>query len=203
MQSKWVAEQLIRQAQERGIPCSIYRPGLITGHSQTGITNTQDLASRLVKGSYQLGLYPDRNREVNIVPVDYVSRAIVYLSQQPETFGQVFHLANPQPTQLNDVVSWAGTVGAALQEVPYQVWQAALIEQVKQGMKNDLLPLLPLFSGDSPEQIEQQVDCQNAVRYLANSGIVCPIVDASLVEIYVAYLIGSGFLEPFPAVAAS
>ncbi|HEX9922937.1 MAG TPA: thioester reductase domain-containing protein, partial [Anaerolineae bacterium] len=199
MQSKWVAEELVWQAQERGIPCSIYRPGLISGHSQTGITNTQDLTSRLVKGSYQLGLYPDRNRALNIVPVDYVSRAIVHLSRQPGIWGQVFHLTNPQPTPLKDLVHWAGSLGATLQEASYREWRTALIDQVEQGIENELLPLLPFFSSDSPQQIEQQVDCQNTLRYLAGSDIVCPPMTPSLIETYVAYLIDSGFLELSPA----
>ncbi|HRQ23037.1 MAG TPA: thioester reductase domain-containing protein, partial [Anaerolineales bacterium] len=32
-QSKWVAEKLVMQAGERGIPYAIYRPGLVSGHS--------------------------------------------------------------------------------------------------------------------------------------------------------------------------
>jgi len=195
MQSKWVAEQLVRQAQTRGLPCSIYRPGLISGHSQTGVTNHQDLTSRLVKGSYQLGLYPDRNREVNIVPVDYVSRAIVHLSQQPESWGKVFHLTNPQPTPLNKVITWAGLVGAALQEAPFRAWRVALIEQWQRGVENDLLPLLPFFSSDRPEQVEQPVECHNTLHYLAGSGIACPPVDAGLVKTYVDYMVASGFLD--------
>ena len=35
-QSKWVAEKLVRQAGERGIPHAIYRPGLVSGHSISG-----------------------------------------------------------------------------------------------------------------------------------------------------------------------
>jgi len=79
--------------------------------------------------------------------------------------------------------------------VPYQTWRAALIDRFQQGIKNDLLPLLPLFSGDRPEQLEQPVDCGNTLRYLTGSNIVCPPVDADLVGVYVAYLINSGFLE--------
>jgi thioester reductase-like protein len=201
MQSKWVAEQFIRQAQERGLPCAIYRPGLISGHSQTGVTNHQDLTSRLVKGSFQLGMYPDRNREFNIVPVDYVSRAIVYLSQQPNASGQTFHLTNPQPAQLNEVVNWAGSVGHALQEAPYQTWRAALIDQFQRGLKNDLLPMLPFFSSDRPEQMEQQVDCRNTLEYLTGSGIACPPIDSDLIKIYVEYMMASGFLDGLVASA--
>jgi thioester reductase-like protein len=46
-QSKWVAEQLIRTAGERGCPVVIYRLGTVTGHSKTGAWNTEDFQFRL------------------------------------------------------------------------------------------------------------------------------------------------------------
>lgn len=57
-QSKWVAEQLVRLAGGRGVPVSIFRPGYIIGHSETGVTNVDDYLVRLVKGCIQLGRAP-------------------------------------------------------------------------------------------------------------------------------------------------
>jgi nucleoside-diphosphate-sugar epimerase len=48
-QSKWVAEQLVVQARQVGIPVAIYRPGRLTGHSQTGASNANDLLDNLVR----------------------------------------------------------------------------------------------------------------------------------------------------------
>ncbi|MGC1396002.1 MAG: thioester reductase domain-containing protein, partial [Coleofasciculaceae cyanobacterium] len=45
-QTKWVGEKLVMAANARGIPASIYRPGMITGHSQTGASQTNDLIGR-------------------------------------------------------------------------------------------------------------------------------------------------------------
>jgi hypothetical protein len=57
--------------------------------------------------------------------------------------------------------------------------------------------MLPFFSSDRPEQVEQQVDCRNTLQYLADSGIACPPLDANLVKTYVDYMLDSGFLEGF------
>ncbi|MEL6131229.1 MAG: non-ribosomal peptide synthetase, partial [Cyanobacteria bacterium J06628_4] len=58
-QTKWVAEKLILDARDQGIPITVFRPGVIMGSSQTGATNPNDFLSRSVKGCIQLGYYPD------------------------------------------------------------------------------------------------------------------------------------------------
>jgi thioester reductase-like protein len=194
IQTKWVAEQLIRQAHERGIPCSIYRPGIITGDSRTGATNTVDLASRLVKGSYQLAMVPDQNMSINIVPVDYVSRGIAHLSARQDAPGQVFHLTNPQSTPLNNLLNWTDTA-KHLREVSYKEWRDVLIQQAAMNIENDLLPLLPLFPPDSPEQVIQKVDCKRTAEILSNAGVECPPFDERLAGTYYRYLSESGFLN--------
>jgi len=54
-QSKWVAEKLMMTARSRGIPVCIYRLGMITGHSQTGVSQTDDMMCRMIKGFIELG----------------------------------------------------------------------------------------------------------------------------------------------------
>lgn len=93
-QSKWVAEQLVRIAGERGIPVSIYRPSTIVGHSKTGVWNTGDFLCRMIQGCLQIGEVPEEENTFDLVPVDYVSRAVVYLASLPDSPGQVFHLNN-------------------------------------------------------------------------------------------------------------
>lgn len=57
-QTKWAAEMLVCEARKRGMPVKIYRPGTISGHSQTGSTNTYDLLNALIVESLQLGCAP-------------------------------------------------------------------------------------------------------------------------------------------------
>jgi myxalamid-type nonribosomal peptide synthetase MxaA len=94
-QSKWVAERLVMAAMERGIPAAIYRPGLISGASESGAWNTEDIMSTLTRVCLAVGAVPALDVMVDVVPVDYVSRAIVHLSQQPDIVGR--HLPPRQP----------------------------------------------------------------------------------------------------------
>ena len=73
-QSKWVAERLLMAAASRGLAAVIIRPGYVVGDSKTAVTNTDDFLFRLIKGSAQLGLIPDMNNTINMVPVDHVAR---------------------------------------------------------------------------------------------------------------------------------
>ena len=104
-QSKWVAEKLVTMARSRGIPVSIYRPALITGHSQTGVWNTDDVLCRAIKSSIELGAAPDAEAKLNMIPVDYVSKAVVHLSRRGNALGRVFHLAHSRPVFWRELVA--------------------------------------------------------------------------------------------------
>src|SRR5439155_6567999 len=98
IESKWVAEKLVMEARSRGIPVSIYRPATVAGHSQTGVFNTNDFVLRVLKGCIELKQAPEIHLPMYIAPVDYVSKAIVLLSLQPQLLGKAFNLIPSQPT---------------------------------------------------------------------------------------------------------
>jgi amino acid adenylation domain-containing protein/thioester reductase-like protein len=212
-QTKWVAERLINLAKERGIPVAVYRPGRITGHSQTGAGSTDDFFYRMLKGCIQLGSVPDAELPVDMVPVDYVARAIVFLSTQPASLGKAFHLTNPAPIAISDLVAWIRSFGYTLEQLPYETWQARLLNNAGQSDENALYPLLATFASASaggetgPQQapVVPHFDCQNTVNGLRHSNIACPPVDTTLLNTYFTYFIRSGFLsapEPEKAVGS-
>lgn len=199
VQSKWVAEQLVRQVGERGLPVCIYRLARIAGHSQTGFSNSSDFLNLAIKGCIQLGKVPFLDdTEENITPVDYVSRAIVHLSQQPQLLGKTFHLINPQPLLLSDLVQWIRFLGYPLAQVSYTQWRTELSHQ----SENVLYPLLSLFPQEHhednlPQMVTvPQFDGQKTFEALANSELVCPSANAELFHLYFSHFWQSGFLEP-------
>ena len=79
--SKCVAEALVREAGERGLPVTIVRPSLVTGDaSRGGRSNVDDLTSRFIAGCIRMGAAPDLDWRMDCVPVDDASRAIVRLA---------------------------------------------------------------------------------------------------------------------------
>ncbi|MCS6806445.1 MAG: amino acid adenylation domain-containing protein [Blastocatellia bacterium] len=215
-QSKWVAEKLVTLARQRGLPVTIYRPGRVTGHSQTGVWNHSDLLCQIIKGWIQLQSVPDREiqHQLDLTPVDYVSRAIVYLSRQPEAVGQSFHLLNPEPMPVQMLVEWMRTYGYRLRVVPTEQWQreiaelAATLAQALIGSSTAMImgaahfDKLRLTEGlFTPARVI--IDQQRARAGLAGSSIVCPPADEKLLQVYFQYLIDSGFLEVPPALSAN
>jgi amino acid adenylation domain-containing protein/thioester reductase-like protein len=198
-QSKWVAEQLVIQAKDRGLPVSIYRLGRIAGHSQTGAGNVDDLMSRMIKGCIQLGYVPDRQTVLDITPIDYVSQAIAHLSQQPQSTGKTFHLLNPQPTAWQTLTTWLQNSGYPLQSIPYDEWRAVLLQTTDRTLENALAPLVGLFSAQStdaqPCKIQELlVDCQQTLRALGDSAIACPAIDRDVLNRYLTFWIAQEFL---------
>ena len=196
VQTKWVGEQLVWEAAKRGLPITIYRPSRISGHSQTGVSSFDDLLSRLVKGCIRLQSFPNWNGfSENLVPVDYVSRAIVCLSQQNSLFGKAFHLINPQSVPFREIFEWVRSLGYSLEEIDYTDWRSKLIED----MENPLYPYLPNFP-ESPSNTTNttnliEYDCRNVVDGLKGSGIKLPEVNQDLFKTYLCYFKESGFLE--------
>ena len=106
-QTKWVAEHLVRcWPASAGMPVAIYRPGLVSGDSRSGSWNNADMMSTLGRASLLVGAVPALDVQVDLVPVDFVSRAIVHLSQRPDSLGQRFHLNNPRPMPFRAVLYW-------------------------------------------------------------------------------------------------
>jgi amino acid adenylation domain-containing protein/thioester reductase-like protein len=199
-QSKWVAEKLVMMARERGIPVSIYRPGRISGHSETGACNANDFLYRAIIGCIELGSAPEGDIKFNIAPADYVSRAIVHLSRQPASLGKAFHLVNPRPLHLSELVSWIRSLGYPLQQVNYDSWREELLAIAASSPDHPIYPLVPLFPGrvsrsPAPNSTAPQFDCQNTLAGLAGTSIICPPADTKLLRTYFSYLMQSGFLD--------
>ncbi|BAY48981.1 nonribosomal protein synthetase [Scytonema sp. HK-05] len=200
VQTKWLAERLIRIAADRGVPICIYRPSRISGHSQTGVFNQNDFLYKLIIGCSQLGTAPDRDIRENIIPVDYVSKAIVHLSKQEKSLGKAFHLTNPQLLHSNMLIDQFRLLGYAIEQISYEQWRAKLLDITKGSVEHPLYPLVPFFPSSNFEEKTSnsgilQFDCQNTLDGIAGTSIVCPPVDNQLLSTYFSYLKKKGFFD--------
>ncbi len=206
IQSKWVAEKLVWIAKSRGIPITVIRSGFLMGHPHTGVTNTDDYVSRLIKGCIQLGSFPDLvNQKQDLITVDYASKAIIQISIRKESLGKAFHIVplasqNIDLTRLFDLIS---SCGYQLKKVSYEQWTNDLINQGRYSQENPLFPLIPMLTekvhqGLTAWQLYQNtpdLDCRNTLEAIADTSISNPSMDTELISKYLAYFQTSGFLN--------
>jgi NAD(P)-dependent dehydrogenase (short-subunit alcohol dehydrogenase family) len=95
------------------IPWRIYRPGIVVGHSETGVIDKidgpyyffkliQKMRKMIPSWMPTLGLEGGR---INIVPVDFVVNATIYIAHKPKLDGQCFHLTDPKPKRIGEVLN--------------------------------------------------------------------------------------------------
>ncbi|HLF73749.1 MAG TPA: SDR family oxidoreductase, partial [Anaerolineales bacterium] len=174
----------------------IYRPGLVTGHSLTGASNTDDMLSNLTRACLLLGSVPDLDVMVDIVPVDYVSAAIVHLSGDPKNLGKVYHLGNPHPLHLSRMVDWLIGQGFQAQRVSFENWRMELFRQAADMPVDGWQPYLPLIEEVEESQIFMpKFDYSNTLAGLDGSDIHCPPVDLDLLAVYIAFFNRQGFFD--------
>ncbi len=198
-QSKWVAEQLVNIAASRGLPVSIYRLATVTGHSNTGVWNTDDFLCRMIRGCIDLGEAPARQINFNIVPVDYASKAIVNLSRKPHVIGKAFHVSNKRSVSSANLVEWVNALGYSVQQQSYAKWREKVVIKAGQSTHHPLYPLLSTFPPDTMEEdftfdAREQYSCTKTEQALIGSGIQCPSVDRALLKTYLSYLQKNNFL---------
>ena len=203
-QTKWVSEKLVMSAHSRGIPICIYRPGMLTGHSKTGVVQTNDLMCRIIKGIVQLGAAPKLDQRVNMTPIDFASKAIIHLSRQEESWGKAFHIINPRTVHWHELITGLRTFGYPLKSLVHDDWQIELAKSSK-SQNNVLAPMLSLFTEQDKNQMTyletflktaQAFDCQNTLSGLMEASITCPPVNERLLYTYFSYFVRSKFLEP-------
>ena len=119
--TKHEAESLVRKEYAR--PYRIYRPGVVIGNSRTGEIDKIDgpyyffrtlkkLRQTLPPWMPTIGLEGGR---VNMVPVDYVAAAMDHIAHKPGLDGGCFHLTDPAPRRIGEVLNIFARAGHAPQ----------------------------------------------------------------------------------------
>lgn len=190
--TKHDSERIVRT--ECTVPWRIYRPGIVVGDSRTGEMDKIDgpyYFFKLIQRMRQIlppwmptiGLEGGR---INIVPVDFVVDALVHIAHLRGKDGKCFHLVDPTPYRVGDVLNVFARAGHA----PAMAMRvnAALLGFIPRGVKKSLLALTPVRRIRNavmkdlglPEDIltfinyPTRFDCREAQAALQGSGIEVP-----------------------------
>ncbi len=195
-QSKWVAEKLVEQAAERGVPVSVYRPGNISGHSESGASNPKDLMGVVVVESLRLGAAPDvEGWLMEMTPVDFVAAAISHIASYPDATGRTYHLANPDPIPAAELFDRLEVLGYPLDRMPYAEWIEA-VNETPPG-EDDAVGGILRGAAPGPDELGDgnDYDDRNTSTSIRNDGPRRPDFDEDLIETYVRYFARQGWVE--------
>ncbi|HET9700544.1 MAG TPA: SDR family oxidoreductase [Burkholderiales bacterium] len=117
--TKHDSEAIVRRECQR--PWRVYRPGIVVGQSDTGEMDKVDgpyyffkpiqrLRNLLPKWMPAIGLEGGR---LNLVPVDFVVSAMDHLAHRPGLDGRCFHLTDPEPKRVGDILNIFAKAGHA------------------------------------------------------------------------------------------
>ncbi len=190
--TKHESERIVRK--EARLPWTIHRPAMVVGDSRSGemdkIDGPYDFF-KLIQRMRQLlppwlpavGLEGGR---VNIVPVDFVVEALVYLGHKPDIDKHCFHLVDPVGYRVGDVLDIFSRAAHAPRMNLFV--NAALLGIIPKSVKKGLMAIAPVRRIRNavmkdlglPEDIltfvnyPTRFDSREAQAALDGSGIVVP-----------------------------
>lgn len=173
-QTKWVSEQLVREAGRRGLLGSVVRPGYVLGDSATGVCNVDDFLIRMLKGCIQLSARPYIVNTVNAVPVNHVAKVAVAAALNPLAGGvHVIHVTAHPRLRMSEYLAILEYYGFNTPEVTYPSWKEELEKFVSAGTlqkdqeQHALMPLYHFCMNDLPATTRApEMDDRNAVAVL-------------------------------------
>ena len=194
--TKHDAEGVVRNECTR--PFRVYRPGFVVGHSKTGEIDKIDGPYYFFKALQKMrDVLPPwmptigiEGGRINIVPVDFVADALDHLAHKKGLDGKTFHLTDPEPHRIGEVLNIFAKAGHAplltmrvnarlFGFIPAPIlYGLASLAPVKRAMKALLTDL------GIPRDVFQFVnwptryDNREAAKALKGSGISVPDLDS-------------------------
>jgi thioester reductase-like protein len=205
IETKFVAEELLRNAGRAGLPVAIYRPLDIVGDQRTGTCNTATEMCALIRFITDTGFAPDIDLPLDFVPADTCAAAIRYVSTQVEAAGCTYHLTSPEYALLGALVDRLRQHGFAVETIPYRNWVSELLRYAAQNPAHPMTPFVSLFVDHCSEpgltvaemyleHIFPSYTRSHTEQALSGSGIVFPPVDEKLLDLTITRLIATGYL---------
>lgn len=193
-QSKWAAENLLRQASERGYHINTYRLARVSGNSKNGFLNHKDLIWNIIRASIRNKAYPQLDIHEPWTPVDTVTDAIVRISLNHKP--DVYNVTPESKVSLLKIFSWLKNYGFYLQPLPLNIW----IKKLDQSGHAEDEALLNFFKQreQSDSKIEiADISNEKFKKTTKDLNISLPEVTQTVFNKYIDFAIKNNFID-FP-----
>lgn len=198
-QSKWVAENLMAQARQRGFSVTVYRPAAIWGHSQRGALTVSDFFPLFVAACAEIGLVPAGATSLRSpIPADYLARVVRYVSQHDELCGKNYHLINPETSSSTELAAALLRHGCRVRSVAWAQWNAALLQSVAAGGAAYMRSYIELLTEEQRHGLIYSrtiPDCGNTRAVFEKMGERCPPFSGRVIDVGLDFLARKGLLR--------
>jgi amino acid adenylation domain-containing protein/thioester reductase-like protein len=206
VETKYVAEEMLRAAGRAGLPVAIYRPLDIVGSVDTGAWSTSTELAALIRYMTDTGLAPDIDLPLDFVPADVCAAAIRHISASGGGTGRTYHLASPKHALLRCLVDRLRDRGYQIDEMAFDDWAGELARYAVRDPSHPMAAFMPLFvdrdraSGLTVAEmylahVFPSYSRSNTKHALAGSGIAFPPVNGQLLDRNIDRLMESGYLH--------
>lgn len=194
--SKWVGEKIFMTANDRGIPCNVFRLGLVWADAQQGRYDHLQREYRIFKSCLLSG-YGIRNYgyDMSPTPVDYVARAVVFLANKHRDGGGIFHVASSKQAMTDLFERCNELAGTSLELLSLYEWTREIHRLYRTGCSLPVVPLIEnSFYMDEPSFDENQramstarieIDCSRTQRELEHAGISASCMNDDLLRKFI------------------
>jgi thioester reductase-like protein len=211
-ESKWVTEQILYRARTAGLPVAVYRPYEISGDRRSGAWNLESATCALFRVIADSGVAPDIDLALDLIPVDVLAAQIVHIGTRRPAVSRTYHLANPAPATLGDMVARLRVRGYRIRTEPFVSWVPHVLRFVGDHPDHPFAPFVSMWVDRSPRSglvLKEMFFAEHfpefgrghATAALADAGIRVPPVDGALLDHYLDFFQDAGYLTR-PAGAA-
>jgi fatty acid CoA ligase FadD9 len=186
--SKFVSETLLQEARTRKIPVTIYRPGMISPCSKTGISNLDDWIIGFLTTFINYKSCPKQNGVLEMCPVDFISNFIVKSSKvNPQ---KNFHLVHPKVgMDFKEIINAINESGYSVScNENYKDWYDKM--KIIEEERNLIFKLLPTFTNGIPlcENFEQKIQMNSTKEMMEKLELECPSFSKNYISNILKYL---------------
>ncbi|MCA6222285.1 non-ribosomal peptide synthetase [Photorhabdus antumapuensis] len=193
--SKWVAEALVLRARAKGLITNIFRLGLISGSRKNQQNDRNQWFGQLLSTCRLTGLaFKGENIDVSTVPVDFVAKAVIYLSAHSNGHSGNYHIVANTPYTLEKIIEQYNSLcDSKILIVPFLIF----IERLKVFSENNKEIPIPFFIKQYLDHKNIELDkihlwsesakikCEKTTKILTKGGIVEKEISADMIVNYI------------------
>lgn len=195
--SRWVADHMMRRAQQRGLPVAVYRMTTVSGDSAHCRFDLTEMYWRLIRAFVQTNMMPQSKRMLDLVPVDMAAQAVLALASGSQSYGQAFHINSPHKLPWETLHKYLAAEGYPIKLVSAKEWAQQMRSLPPDKIDDNMRILLSMLNDDGYDaNTSLTLSCEKTTQALLRNGVQFTPMTRELFSAHLQYMIDTGWISP-------